>query len=164
MNGQNTSQATVPESPATSRSTDLLGCVESDLAPIKAQLTALSEKYRNGGEDRIGWEILQSIRALDEATHLAGVYLSGTPLPTLAEMRGIFKHGHNPAHAIGTCGKCGEEMVYNVPRLGPDGGYVHKATGKLQCEQPNDQAEASGARGRPIANLDAPAALPPAHG
>jgi len=29
---------------------------------------------------------------------------------------------------------------------------------------PNDQAEASGARGRPIANPDAPAALPPAHG
>jgi hypothetical protein len=28
----------------------------------------------------------------------------------------------------------------------------------------NDQAEASGARGRPIANPDAPAALPPAHG
>lgn len=68
----------------------LLACVESDLAPIKAQLIALSEKYRNGGEDRIGWEILQSVRALDEATCLAGVYLSGTPLPTLAEMRGIF--------------------------------------------------------------------------
>jgi hypothetical protein len=28
----------------------------------------------------------------------------------------------------------------------------------------NDQAEASGARGRPIANPDAPAALPPARG
>ena len=70
--------------------TRLLACVESDLAPIKAQLAALSAKYRDGGEDRIGWEILQSIRALDEATHLAGVYLSGKPLPTLAEMRGIF--------------------------------------------------------------------------
>lgn len=42
-------------------------------------------------------------------------------------------HAHNPAHPIGTCGDCGEEMVYNVPRIGPDGGFVHEATGKLLC-------------------------------
>lgn len=43
----------------------------------------------------------------------------------------IFRH--NPAHEIGTCGRCGEEMAYNVPRLGPNGGYIHKATGSLSC-------------------------------
>jgi hypothetical protein len=40
---------------------------------------------------------------------------------------------HNPDHKIGTCSKCGNEMVYNVPRLGPDGGFVHKANGKFEC-------------------------------
>src|ERR1035437_7679679 len=47
------------------------------------------------------------------------------------------QYGYNPAHIIATCGDCGAEMVYNVPRMGPGGGFVHKATGKLQCEQPN---------------------------
>jgi hypothetical protein len=40
---------------------------------------------------------------------------------------------HNPSHPIGTCTKCGGEMVYNVPRMGPNGGFVHKATGRLVC-------------------------------
>ena len=39
----------------------------------------------------------------------------------------------NPAHPIGTCGRCGAEMRYNVPRLGPDGGFVHAANGGLDC-------------------------------
>lgn len=113
---------------------ELLASVEPQLAPIKTQLTTLSEKYRNGGEDRIGWEILNAVRAIDEAVTISKLYLSRNPLPTLAEIRGIFKeYGHNPAHAIGTCATCGEEVVYNVPRLGPSGGYVHKATGQLQC-------------------------------
>lgn len=38
------------------------------------------------------------------------------------------------AHAIGTCGQCGNEMVYNIPRMGAAGGFVHKTTGKLMCE------------------------------
>ncbi len=45
---------------------------------------------------------------------------------------GAFPYPHNPAHQIGTCGTCGGEMRYNVPRLGPDGGFVH-ATGSLDC-------------------------------
>lgn len=32
-----------------------------------------------------------------------------------------------------TCSACGMAMRYNVPRLGPDGGFVHCATGKLAC-------------------------------
>lgn len=40
---------------------------------------------------------------------------------------------HNPAHEIGTCARCGEEMVYNVPRLGPVGGFVHKSDGQYLC-------------------------------
>lgn len=27
----------------------------------------------------------------------------------------------------------GAEMAYNVPRLGPGGGYAHKATGSIEC-------------------------------
>jgi len=42
--------------------------------------------------------------------------------------------GWNPAHPIGTCTKCGAEMIYNVPRLGPDGGFVHVATGSPLCD------------------------------
>jgi len=45
------------------------------------------------------------------------------------------KYSYNPAHPHGTCADCGEEMVYNVPRLGSTGGYVHKNTGKLFCEE-----------------------------
>lgn len=40
---------------------------------------------------------------------------------------------YNPEHAIGTCAKCGREMTYNVPRLGKDGGYIHKETGQFLC-------------------------------
>lgn len=43
------------------------------------------------------------------------------------------EYPHNPDHPIGTCVKCGEEMVYNVPRMGPNGGFIHKATGKYEC-------------------------------
>lgn len=42
-------------------------------------------------------------------------------------------YAHNPAHLIGTCAKCGEEMIFNVPRLGANGGYVHKSNGKFDC-------------------------------
>jgi len=45
---------------------------------------------------------------------------------------------YNPAHPIGTCAKCGEEMTYNVPRIGPDGGYVHKETGYFTCGNRQD--------------------------
>jgi hypothetical protein len=41
----------------------------------------------------------------------------------------------NPAHPVGTCAKCGAEMAYNVPRTGPNGGYVHKETGKPICRE-----------------------------
>lgn len=111
---------------------ELLGCVESDLAPIKATLTALSAKYRAGGEDRIGWEILQSIRALDEATHLAGVYLSGKPLPTLAEMRGIFKKHERPkGKPMGcVCNTCGEQIYDSQATTHTDEGLAH-----LECQQ-----------------------------
>ncbi len=51
------------------------------------------------------------------------------PLPVVE-----WKFPWNPRHPIGTCQQCGGEMVYNVPRLGPDGGYVHKETGKLLCQ------------------------------
>lgn len=34
---------------------------------------------------------------------------------------------------IPTCGSCGKPMRFNVPRLGPDGGYVHDDTGSLDC-------------------------------
>lgn len=40
---------------------------------------------------------------------------------------------HNPKHVCGTCSACGEEMVWNVPRLGPVGGFIHKATNSFSC-------------------------------
>ena len=46
----------------------------------------------------------------------------GTPLPRSA------------GSALPRCAYCGEEMRYNVPRLGPDGGYVHAETGSLLCK------------------------------
>ncbi len=41
---------------------------------------------------------------------------------------------YNPEHKIGTCSRCGEEMIYNIPRMGPNGGFVHKGTVKLMCD------------------------------
>ena len=37
-------------------------------------------------------------------------------------------------YEVGTCVNCGGEMVFNVPRLGPNGGYVHRKTGRFECE------------------------------
>jgi hypothetical protein len=34
------------------------------------------------------------------------------------------------------CAKCGEFLRYNVPRLGPMGGYVHNRTGSILCGCP----------------------------
>lgn len=33
------------------------------------------------------------------------------------------------------CGKCNKPMRFNVPRLGPDGGFVHADTGSLLCDE-----------------------------
>lgn len=41
---------------------------------------------------------------------------------------------YNPAHEIGTCAKCGKEMIYNVPRLGAAGGFIHKDTRDFECK------------------------------
>lgn len=73
---------------------------------------------------------------------------AGTILPTnsrkafsagwAAALRGpaslpVVEYPYNPAHKIGTCGKCGGEMAYNVPRLGPDGGFI-RADGRFLCD------------------------------
>lgn len=34
------------------------------------------------------------------------------------------------------CGSCDTKMVHNAPRLGDKGGFVHKETGKFECESP----------------------------
>ena len=44
-----------------------------------------------------------------------------------------YKYTWNPAHPIGTCADCGGEMVHNCPRLGANGGYIHKETGSVLC-------------------------------
>ena len=61
------------------------------IAPIKAQLMSLCATCAECGEGRVSWEIQQAIAALDEAVELCNLYLSGAPLPTLEEMRGIYK-------------------------------------------------------------------------
>lgn len=40
----------------------------------------------------------------------------------------------NPDTSTGMwCADCGHAMVHNVPRLGPNGGYVHKDTAQFDC-------------------------------
>ena len=39
------------------------------------------------------------------------------------------------------CGYCGEAMTYNVPRLGPNGGYVHFKTGNLSCGKATNETK-----------------------
>jgi len=34
------------------------------------------------------------------------------------------------------CGDCGHAMRFNVPRMGPSGGFVHANTASLQCGDP----------------------------
>ena len=41
------------------------------------------------------------------------------------------------------CMNCGREMRYNVPRLGPDGGFVHADTGSFLCDDPITQSAAT---------------------
>ena len=49
----------------------------------------------------------------------------------------------NPDKSTGMwCGYCGEAMLYNVPRLGPDGGYVHLKTRKLSCNNAENETKA----------------------
>jgi len=42
---------------------------------------------------------------------------------------------HEPIRPV-LCAQCGGEMVFNVPRLGPSGGYVHATTGSPLCACP----------------------------
>lgn len=42
-------------------------------------------------------------------------------------------YGYNPKHYIGTCRRCGGEMVYNVPRFGAHGGFIHQESGRFLC-------------------------------
>ena len=53
-------------------------------------------------------------------------------------------YDYNPDHLIGTCGKCGTDMVSNVPRLGSGGGFVHKETGRSSCNAPDFNAPSFG--------------------
>lgn len=40
----------------------------------------------------------------------------------------------SPDKSTGTwCMDCGDAMRHNVPRMGPEGGWVHKSTGSLLC-------------------------------
>lgn len=36
-----------------------------------------------------------------------------------------------------TCGRCGQKMRFNVPRLGLNGGFVHEPEGNLLCDPAN---------------------------
>jgi hypothetical protein len=45
----------------------------------------------------------------------------------------------NCGSEIKRCLFCVKELKYNCPRLGHHGGYVHKDTGKLECEPPEDE-------------------------
>jgi hypothetical protein len=91
MNNNQKSQEKIPGVQPGLAPAGLLGCVEPDLAPVFQKLRELRDKYEAANEGRIAWEITQGIRALDEAVYLAKVYISGKPLPTIAEMRGILK-------------------------------------------------------------------------
>jgi hypothetical protein len=81
------------------------------------------EKIINGR----GWGRLPMVDAVLKHLETNAKQAVKTPEPT--------KFNYNPSHPIGTCGDCGEEVTYNVPRLGPDGGFVHMKTGKLLCEE-----------------------------
>ena len=37
------------------------------------------------------------------------------------------------------CCDCGKRMRYNVPRLGPSGGYVHADTGRFSCDHQEER-------------------------
>lgn len=73
------------------RSKELLGCVKLELEMIDSTLAALRKKCERGNEGRIGFEIGQTQRTIENTVELIGVYRSGKKLPTLASMRGIFK-------------------------------------------------------------------------
>jgi hypothetical protein len=54
----------------------LLSELDADLAFAETSLNKLVEKYRDGGEGRIAWEITQAMRCLNEAKVLAQHYIS----------------------------------------------------------------------------------------
>ncbi len=49
----------------------------------------------------------------------------------LIESKKVFEY--NKEHAIGTCVKCGKEMIFNIPRLGANGGFIHSETCLIEC-------------------------------
>lgn len=96
-----------------------------------------------------GVQVSESLTPIDEEATMHALALCDAALAPDAGA------GHNPAHEIGTCGKCGQEMAYNVQRLGRNGGFIHKATGKFECfdadsAQPEVVQLASGALGGTI--------------
>ncbi len=117
--------------------TDLTAAEREALDPFRralAVIDALPPEYRSDEH---------SLRS-----HLPGVW------PTVGDLRRLlsqaatappvaFPFPYNPAHKIGTCGNCGGEMTYNVPRMGPDGGFIH-ANGSLLCPATPDPATVPG--------------------
>ncbi len=55
--------------------------IAEELVPIRDQLAALSARYRDFGEDRLGWEVLNAVRALDESVMLANLYSAQSSQP-----------------------------------------------------------------------------------
>jgi hypothetical protein len=80
-----------PKASAELRSKELLGCVKIELEMITSRLGVLRKKCNHGNECRIGFEIGQTQRTIENTVSLIDVYRIGKKLPTLASMRGIFK-------------------------------------------------------------------------
>ncbi len=111
---------------------------------LRMELTARSDKenghfwyWQGDGTDKpetltcpilIRPEELRALSRLSPATTATGGEAAATQFP------------HNPAHKIGTCGNCGSEMAYNIPRLGASGGFVH-VDGGLLCAPSHPRGE-----------------------
>lgn len=77
------------ESKAKSRQCLILA-VES-LRNIHHSLGTIAAGCEDGGEGRIAFEVKQTMCQITHTIELAEVYIRGDKLPTLADMRGIFR-------------------------------------------------------------------------
>jgi predicted protein tyrosine phosphatase len=86
-----------------------------------------------------GWKLPAGFWAVSEPnTHITGLLLQCALGPT--ELQSSFDKSESIQEARrwrlpknGVCADCKEPMKFNVPRLGPDGGFVHSETGLPQC-------------------------------
>lgn len=125
---------------------------QGEVAPLRPtfarELESLINRYsKENGSNTPDWVLadylLACLAAFDAATLAREDYYGRNTTPSESRSRGGSAQDR-ASRPDASCAICGQAMRPNVPRLGPDGGWVHAETGRFECAAVAAQAAQGG--------------------